>query len=330
MRREGSFTVRHTEIDLSAQLLASNALEVVPLPGGPFRTEAAGFALGDLDMLVGRVSPVLLHGVVPIDRVWVVFPITPFLINGRRAAPPMLTVLGEGAVLDCTNHAEAEWAMVSLHIELAQRTLELPGRSPRPGLGTEMMLACDPNLWPQSIQLMQSAVEVAAEDAAVFEVAEARRSLRSSVLEMLQDLLGGLSGGVRPRILRAPAERQRLIEAVEDLLCGYPAQAPTTAGLAASLGMSVPRLRRAIRTRYGMGLQRLLLLRRLIRFDKALRSAGPNGPTPQQLASTHGFSDFNELEREYRKVFSMGFQPLDRDGGGSSAGPAAMLPLAAD
>ena len=44
----------------------------------------------------------------------------------------------------------------------------------------------------------------------MFEVAEARRSLRSSVLEMLQDLLTGTSSGVRPRTLRASAERRRL------------------------------------------------------------------------------------------------------------------------
>ncbi|WP_431267686.1 hypothetical protein [Dankookia sp. P2] len=92
-------------------------------------------SLGDLDILVGRVSPVLLHGVVPVDRVCAVFPITPFLINGRSAAPPMLAVLGGGAVLDCTSHSEAGLAVVSLHVELAQRTLELPGRSPVPGPG---------------------------------------------------------------------------------------------------------------------------------------------------------------------------------------------------
>ncbi|WP_431267685.1 helix-turn-helix domain-containing protein [Dankookia sp. P2] len=193
-----------------------------------------------------------------------------------------------------------------------------------------MILACDPELWSQSIQLMQSAAEVAAEDAAVFEVAEARRSLRSSVLEMLQDLLGGLSGGTRPRVLRAPAEQHRLVDAVENLLGADPAQVPTAIGLAAALGMSVPRLRRVIRARYGMSLQRLLLLRRLIRFAKALRSAGPSGPTLQQIASTHGFSDLRELEREYRKVFSAGFEQFDRDRCAPGTGCAAMLSLAAD
>jgi hypothetical protein len=50
---------------------------------------------------VGRHTPLLLHGMVPMDRVWAVFPITPFLFNGRRAAPALLAMLGGGAVLDC-------------------------------------------------------------------------------------------------------------------------------------------------------------------------------------------------------------------------------------
>jgi AraC-like DNA-binding protein len=239
----------------------------------------------------------LLHAVVPVDRVWAVFPITPFLINGRRAAPSMLTVLGEGTVLDCTSHTAADWALVSVQAGLAERAFELPGRSPRIGPGDQVMLACDPEPWHQSIQLLQSAVEVAAGDPAVFEVAEARRSLRASVLEMLQDLLSGISSGVRPRVLRMSAERQWLIGAAEALLSANPEQAATTAGFAAALGVSAQRLQRAIRARYGMGLQRYLMLRRLLRLHEALRSAGPSGPTLQQVALTHGFSNLSDLSR---------------------------------
>jgi AraC-like DNA-binding protein len=311
------------------QLFAGSDPDVVPLSGSSFLLEATGIALGDLDMLVGRVSPLLLHGVVPVDRVWAVFPITPFLINGRRAAPPMLAVLSGGVVLDCTSHAEADWALVSLHVGLAQRILELPGRSRRLDPGEQAILACDPELWLQSIQLMQSAAEVAAGDVAVFEVAEARRSLRSSILEMLQDLLSGRSSGVRPRFLRASAPRQLLVGAVEDLLRVDRMRAPTAANLAATLGVPVPRLRRAIRTHYGIGLHRFLLLRRLIRLHKALLSASPSGPTLQQVALTHGFSNLSELERDYQSVFSVSLSQFGRDGGASPR-DTAMLPLAAD
>jgi hypothetical protein len=131
---------------------------------------------------------------------------------------------------------------VSQHIELTKGALELPRRSPRLGPGAQVMLACSPEVWLQFIQLLRSAVEVATKDATVFEVVEIRRSLRSSMLEMLQDLLTGISSGLRPRILRASAERQQLIVAVEDLLRANPEQAPTAADLAAALGVSAPRL----------------------------------------------------------------------------------------
>jgi hypothetical protein len=75
---------------------------------------------------------------------------------------------------------------------------------------------------------------VAVQDPEVFAVEEARRSLRSSVLEMAQDLLTGAWGGNRPRILRAWPERQRLVRAIEEYLTAYPAQAPTVDDLAAT------------------------------------------------------------------------------------------------
>jgi methylphosphotriester-DNA--protein-cysteine methyltransferase len=330
MPQEGRYTVRYTNVDCMPQSIAGSPAAAIPVRGGPFLLEATGIGLGDLDVLVGRHTPLLLHGMVPMDRVWAVFPITPFRINGRCAAPPMLAMLGAGAVLDCANHAEADWALVSLHVGLAERALDVPGRSPRLGLGAQAMLACDPEVWLQSIQLLQSAVEVAAEDAAVFEVAEARRSLRSSVLEMLQDLLTGISSGVRPRTLRASAERRWLSRAVEDLLRANPEQVATAAGLAAALGVSAPRLRRAVRAHYGMGLQRFLLLRRLMRFHKALRSVRPSGPALRQIALTHGFSNLRHLEREYQAIFSADFSHFDRGDGASSGNDAAMLRLAAD
>jgi hypothetical protein len=54
------------------------------------------------------------------------------------------------------------------------------------------------------------------QDPEVFEVEEARRSLRSSLPEVMRDLLTGAWGSAPPRILRSAPERQRLIRATED------------------------------------------------------------------------------------------------------------------
>ena len=203
-----------------------------------------------------------------------------------------------------TSHAEADRGLVSLRLGLAERALASLGRSPCLGLGAQMMLACDPEVWLRSIQLLQPAVEAAAGDATVFEVAETRPS---SVLEMLQDLSAGISCGLRPRVMPASVARQRLVGAAESLLRASPEQAPTAAGLAATLGVPAPRLWRAIRAQYGMDLQHYLLFCPLAQVHKALRSAVWSGPLLRRIALAHGFRSTAQPKREYPSILSPGF-----------------------
>ena len=183
------------------QPLAGSASSALPLRGGPFLFEATGIWLGNLEVLVGRHSLLLLRGVVPVDRVWAVFPITPFRINGRCAAPPMRAMLGCGRRVGLCQPCRGGLGPGIPAGGAGGACTRPPGRSPRLGLGAQVMPACDPEVWLRSIQLLQSAVEATTGDAAVFEVAEARRS-SILLLEMPQDLLTGISRGLRPRILR--------------------------------------------------------------------------------------------------------------------------------
>ena len=256
----------------------------VPLHDGPFLLEAVGIGLGDLTLRVGRNSPLLVQGALPADLVWAVLPLSsdrPVLLNGRSAGPHAMAIYGAGALHEGANHAEARWAFLTLQAAAAERLCDLPSRSPLFRPGAHAVLACDPEVWHRAARLLRSAAEVAVQDPEVFEVAEARRSLRSSVPEMLQDLTTGAWGGERPRFLRSSPERQRIVRAIEDYLQAYPGQAPTAEEVATALGVSAPRLRRAIRASFGISLQRYLLLRRLTLFRIALRSAGPRRPLPE-------------------------------------------------
>jgi hypothetical protein len=80
-------------------------------------------------------------------------------------------------------------------------------------------------------------LKVAAKDPEVFEVAEARRSLRAEVLEAMRELLraGPHGGGARPRSLRATPARQRIVRAVEDYLQADPRRPAGTEDLCAAL-----------------------------------------------------------------------------------------------
>ena len=124
------------------------------------------------------------------------------------------------------------------------------------------------------------------------------------MLEILQDLATGAGGGERPRFLRSSPARQRIVRAIEDYQPAYPRPAPTADDVATALGVSAPRLRRAIRASFGISLQRYLLLRRLTLFRIALRSAGPRDRSPREIALAHGFWHFGRLVQDYRSVFS--------------------------
>src|SRR3954453_13261685 len=165
-------------------------------------------------------------------------------------------------------------------------------------------IVCDPAAWLRAASLLQAAADVAATDPEVFEGEEARRSLRASVLEISQELLAGPWGGERPRLLRSSPGRQRLVRAAEECLRDDPGRAITTVDLAAALGVSASRLRRAIRATFGISPQRYLRLRRLTLLRRSLRSAGPDGPLPRDVALAHGFWHLDRLAREYRETFS--------------------------
>ena len=306
MQTRGTHRVRYSDFDAVPAMLDIRITAASPLHDGPFLLEAVGIGLGDLTLRVGRNSPLLVQGALPAELVWAVLPLSsdrPVLLNGRSAGPHAMAIYGAGALHEGANHAEARWAFLTLQAAAAERLCDLPSRSPLFRPGAHAVLACDPEVWHRAARLLRSAAEVAVQDPEVFEVAEARRSLRSSVLEMLQDLTTGAWGGERPRFLRSSPERQRIVRAIEDYLQAYPGQAPTAEEVATALGVSAPRLRRAIRASFGISLQRYLLLRRLTLFRIALRSAGPRDRSPREIALAHGFWHFGRLVQDYRAVF---------------------------
>ena len=308
MLTRGARRVRYSDFNAISAAVASGGFTAVsPLRSGPFLLEAAGVGLGDGAVLAGRNSPLLVQGALPADTVWAVLPLGPdgpVLINGRAAGPNTLAVFGPGALHEAANHREAGWALVALPAALADRHLEFPARLPLLRRGAHALLACDPETWRQTARLLRSAAEVAVHDPEVFEVEEARRSLRSELLEAARDLLSGGQGGKRARIRCAPSDRQRLVRAVEDDLRAHPERAPMAADVAAALGVPAARLGRAIRATFGMGLAQYLLLRRLTLFRAALRAAGPGRRSPRDIALTHGFWHFGRLVKDYGEVFA--------------------------
>jgi AraC-like DNA-binding protein len=89
----------------------------------------------------------------------------------------------------------------------------------------------------------------------------------------------------------------------------------TVEGLAAALGVSAHRLRRAIRGSFGISLRRYILLRRLALLRIALRSTGPPGESPRKVALVRGFWHLGRLVQDYRILFSQDLSELLQEDG---------------
>jgi AraC-like DNA-binding protein len=306
-----------SDFDTLPDVLPGCVTAASPLRGGPFSIAVTGIDVGDVVLRIGRNTPLLVQGKVPDDMAWVVLPFRFYgalLLNGRQSIPHVVAVYGAGAMHEGAAHGEANWALLALRTTVLERPLDLPARSPISRPGAHGMLVCDPAVWLRAASLLQAAADVAATDPAVFEVDEAQRSLRASLLEISQELLAGPWGGERSRLLRSFPGRQTVVRAAEECLRDDPRGAVTTVGLAAALGVSASRLRHAIRSTFGIGPQRYLRLRRLTMLRRTLRTAGPDGPLPREAALAHGFWDLERLAREYREIFSEDLEDISRRG----------------
>jgi AraC-like DNA-binding protein len=305
-RREQA-AIRFSDFDALSDTLPGGLTMASPLRGGPFSLEVTGIDLGDVAVRTGRHSPLLVQGVVPDDTAWALLPLRycgAFLLNGRPAVPDSVAVYGPGATHEGANHGDAHWALMALRLPVVERLLELPRGSPVARPGAHGMLICDPAAWRRAASLLRSAAEVAATDPEVFEVEEARRSLRASVLDASRDLLGGRPKEARYRPPRtAMPSLRRIVRAADDYLVAHPTRALDPAQVAAGLGVSDARLRAAFLAILGVSATRYLMVRRLLLTRAALRATDSRGEPVERIAAAYGFWQLRRFERAYRALF---------------------------
>jgi AraC family ethanolamine operon transcriptional activator len=278
----------------------------MPLRSGVFSGESISFELGDIALQKGRSTPLMVLGGVAPDSVWILLPLggrETLILNGRTVGPNDLAVYGPGADHDGASPQDCSWALVTLPAASVDALLSPPRRSPIRRPGEHAMLRADLMALQRASSLVRAASEVAARDPEVFEVEEALRSLRASVLDAARELLTGPLGGAPPRALRATQARRRIVQAVDDYLRAAPSRPASTADIGNALGVSPSRLRSAFAATFGMSPRRYLGLRRLAMARSALRSADPRWPSVREVALAHGFWHLERFAREYRGMF---------------------------
>jgi AraC family transcriptional regulator, ethanolamine operon transcriptional activator len=306
MRRRGVTIVSFSDVDELASTLLGASAVVVPVRPGPVSAEVTEFRLGAICMQIGRSTPLMVLGGLPPGHVALLMPLDgreTLVLNGRSPGPHDVAVYGAGAGYDGANHGNGRCAVVMLPAALADGLLFPPRRSAIRRPGTHSTLRVDPAAYRRAASLFRAASKVAATNPAVFEVAEARRSLRASVLETAQELLAGPYDGALPRTLRGSPGRRRVVQMVEECLRADPRRLVTTEDICSSIRMSQSRVRSAFVATFGLGPQHYLRLRRLALARSALRSGDPRWSSVEQVALAHGFWDKERFARAYRESF---------------------------
>jgi AraC-like DNA-binding protein len=299
--------VSFAECEEYAASVPAGSVVATPLRSAPFCAEIAELRLDDVVLRTGSRTPLMSTGGPDADSVWIVLPLGApgtLMLQGRAVEPGDVAVYGPGATDDQANLRNTRWALVALPAKAAEALLEPRRGSPLRRPGASAVLRVDRKQWTRAASLARAASEVAAQDPEVFEVAEARRSLRAEVLEVLRGLLaGGPRRGACARALPATPARRRIVMAVEDHIRADPGRPVDVEDLCAALGVSPSRLRSAFAASFSITPDQYLRLRRLALARAAMRSAEPRWTSVEEVAAAHGFWDVGCFASEYHELF---------------------------
>ena len=288
-----------------------DGVTVSPLSPERFEFEAVHIRMGEVSVLSGTNSPVLLRAPVPDGISCVFLPMAPensLILNGRVSSLCTFVVYGPGATHMSANHTKTAWASVTLTPAQLYRVLPASrARLSQPG--ENMTLLGDAGAARRARSLFRNAEKVARSDPIIFEGDETRRSLRSSVLETMHELLAGPHEGRPSRALRPSPGRERIVRNVDDYIRAHMDRVITPADVSSDLGISESRVRSAFARTFGIGLAKYLFLRRLVALHHALRSGEHDATGRRVLAVAHGFWNLERLKCEYQRWFGHPFDP---------------------
>ncbi|HYZ34797.1 MAG TPA: hypothetical protein VE684_21245, partial [Crenalkalicoccus sp.] len=197
LRNLGARPLRVSDLAAVPPSLLGKTPVILPLRRGAFRVEAMRVGLGDVVLLLGQSSPMLVQTAVPAGLACVLLPLSgaPLRLNGSEAGPGHVLASGPGALQEAAAHGEVRWALIVLAAATVERAFRLPRRGGVLRPDRAALLRCDLATLAEAASLLADAEETLTADPGVFAEEEARRALRASLIEMLQGLLDGAWGG---------------------------------------------------------------------------------------------------------------------------------------
>lgn len=299
---------RHfTEAEELLAAVPSVVLRATPTCAGPFRASLDSLRLDGLDFQTGSCSPAMIMAQAAPSSSIIQLPFAgteTFILNGRPLAPGLVGLYGGGSTLERASRQTTRHAVLVMPAEMASHLLMLSSSSPLLRAGGQGLVQAHPRLWQRAVDLVRAIAEVMTADASTFREAEARRSVRTSLLNAAQGLICGDPESGRPRDIRTSPARRRIVNMVDEYLMANISRPIYTEDLCEVLNISPARLAEAFRASFGVTPHRFLKLRR-IAMVRAVLSRRDGAPVTlvRNVALEHGFWHLGQFARDYRMMY---------------------------
>lgn len=234
---------------------------LTPLRRGAFAARLLSLDLGDTLLEAASCPPAAAIGCLPPDRAALLVPLSRGprgRFGGAILDRTGVLVLGPGAAFEAANRAALNWAAVLFDAAALARSGGPPPGSPLHRAATMTAWRLAPEAAAGLTGLLRDALAVARRTPAVFAVAEARRSLRASLIEALHEVFDGAT-----ELPLAPAPLRRIVQATDRMVAADAAHAADLPMLAGLAGTTAVGLSEAFGRVLGLSAARFVLHRRL-------------------------------------------------------------------
>ena len=215
MTAAGSAPVQHARYTEAAALLTATpgvVMQVTPLQHDGFYVDLTTIRLGDLVLVCGACSPLVLLATPGPATVALQFPMDhagTLVLNGRLLPAFGFCLYGPGAQLVRSSTRDTTYAVLVMPPEVAEIHLAAEDGRPAIGPGEHIMRSARPEDWNRMAQLIRSATDVATEAPEIFATEPPRLALRSSLLGIAREMVLHCAGTATAARTGAARRRRR-------------------------------------------------------------------------------------------------------------------------
>jgi AraC family ethanolamine operon transcriptional activator len=297
---------RFTEPAQLAEALPGVVVQVTPLRHDGFYVELTTLRLGDVVLVHGACSPLVLIAMPGAATVALQFPmerVETLLLNGRVLPPRGFGLYGPRAELVRSNTQDNTYAVLVMPPEVAD--LHLSGDSGGPVVkpGECEMRSATPANWDRMARLVRLATDMARQAPDVFSTEPPRLALRAALLCAARDLVQTSPDALEPRRRRSAESWRRIVVGAEAYLQAHLDRPIYTEELCGALAVSPATLAEAFQGTLGTSPHRYLKLRRLNLVRAALLRRDGGTPLVKCVALSHGFWHLGQFSHDYREHF---------------------------